>query len=70
LTGLPILPVGVHIVWKRQFHSWDRFQLPMPLSRCRVHMGPLIRVPPQIGEEERETFRQLVETQLRAVTTD
>jgi hypothetical protein len=70
LTGLPILPVGVHIVWKRQFHSWDRFQLPLPLSPCRVRMGPLIRVPPQIGEEERGAFRRIVEAQLRALTTD
>ena len=70
LTGLPILPVSVHILWKRQVRSWDGFQLPLPLSRCRVRAGPLIHVPPQIGEAEREGFRQLVETQLRAVTTD
>jgi lysophospholipid acyltransferase (LPLAT)-like uncharacterized protein len=70
LTGLPILPVSVHIFWKRQFRSWDGFQLPLPFSRCRVRLGSMVRVPRDLSEAEHEVFRQLVETRLRALTQD
>src|SRR5207245_2002111 len=34
LTGLPIVPVSYHLRWKIQLKSWDRFQVPLPFSRC------------------------------------
>ncbi len=28
--------------WKYEFNSWDRFILPFPFSRCRIHFGPIL----------------------------
>ena len=40
------------------FRSWDRFAVPLPFSRVRcVSLHPLV-VPPGIGTDELETYRQ------------
>ena len=39
LTGLPIVPVSYHVNWKIQLKSWDRFQIPLPFSRCEMYFG-------------------------------
>lgn len=44
LSGLPIVPVGVYLSNKIRFKSWDRYQLPLPLSRCIVYMGDAISI--------------------------
>ncbi|HTA95249.1 MAG TPA: lysophospholipid acyltransferase family protein, partial [Verrucomicrobiae bacterium] len=36
LTGLPIVPVSYHVNWKIRVKSWDRFQIPLPFSRCEM----------------------------------
>ena len=37
LTGLPIIPVSYHATWKIRVKSWDRFQIPLPFSRCEMN---------------------------------
>jgi len=44
LSKLPIVPVGVHLSDKIRFNSWDRYQLPLPLSKCVVYMGNAISI--------------------------
>lgn len=39
LTGYPIVPVGVRMKRKYEFHSWDKFNLPLPFSKCVVEIG-------------------------------
>ena len=70
LTGLPIIPVSYHADWKKTLRSWDRFQLPLPFTRCEVRFGPPLRVPRAAGEEEREKLRQELAQRMKAITVD
>ena len=70
LTGLPIVPVSYHLRWKIRAKSWDRFQIPLPFSRCMVRLGEPVSVPRQSGQDEREALRQRLEQRLRALTRD
>ena len=54
LTGLPILPASYHLPWKWQLRSWDRFQIPLPFSRCDLRFGDPFLVPRTASEEERD----------------
>lgn len=70
LTGLPIVPASFHLQWKRQMKSWDRFQVPLPFSRCQVRLGAPIRIPRDADDAERETCRRQLEESLRTITED
>jgi lysophospholipid acyltransferase (LPLAT)-like uncharacterized protein len=50
--------------------SWDRFQIPLPFTRCVMHLTPPIWVPREASEPEREEIRKQVEERLRSVTVD
>jgi lysophospholipid acyltransferase (LPLAT)-like uncharacterized protein len=39
LSGRPIVPVGIGARRARYFSSWDRFMLPLPLSRVNIVFG-------------------------------
>ena len=62
VTGLPIIPYSCQLDWKIQLKSWDRFQIPLPFSRCEMTFGQPIRVPREATDAE---FAQLGE-ELRA----
>jgi lysophospholipid acyltransferase (LPLAT)-like uncharacterized protein len=70
LTGLPIIPASYYLGWKVQAKSWDRFQIPLPFSRCEVMIGKPVRVPREASDEERETLRQQLEQTLREISRD
>jgi len=70
VTGLPIVPASYHLQWKIQLKSWDRFQIPLPFSRCEITIGQVMRVPREASDTERESLRQQLETELRAITRD
>jgi lysophospholipid acyltransferase (LPLAT)-like uncharacterized protein len=70
ITGLPILPASYHLSWKIQIKSWDRFQIPLPFSRCDVYMGRPIRVPREATAEQHEALRVELETLLQGLTKD
>lgn len=70
LTGLPIVPVSYHLNWKIRPRSWDRFQIPLPFTRCEVTVGRVFRVPREASDAERETLRLQLEAELRAITKD
>jgi lysophospholipid acyltransferase (LPLAT)-like uncharacterized protein len=70
VTGLPLVPVSYHLRWKIQLKSWDRFQIPLPFSRCDVFTGRVTRVPREASDAEREELRRQLETELRAITRD
>ena len=51
-TERPIVAVTYELSWKFELNSWDRFQVPLPFSACRlVTCGP-IPVPADASEEE------------------
>jgi hypothetical protein len=70
LTGLPIVPVTYNLAWKIQVKSWDRFQIPLPFSRCEMIFEKPIVVPREVTEAEREKLRVELESKLRAISKD
>jgi lysophospholipid acyltransferase (LPLAT)-like uncharacterized protein len=70
VTGLPIVPASYHLQWKIQLKSWDRFQIPLLFSRCEIIIGQVMRVPREASDAERESLRQQLEAELRAITRD
>ena len=70
LSGLAIVPVAFHLNWKFRLKSWDHFQIPLPFARCEITTGRLIRVPREATDADRETLRQQLEAELRAITRD
>ena len=57
LTGLPIVPLGCQARRKVRFKSWDRFQLPWPLTRCDVAFGKPLEVPRKATDEQRNALK-------------
>jgi lysophospholipid acyltransferase (LPLAT)-like uncharacterized protein len=70
LTGRPILPVSYNLRWKIQLKSWDRFQIPLPFTRCDVRAGDLMTVPSDASEEERNRLREELQSALMRITED
>lgn len=70
ITGLPIIPFAFHAPWKIQFKSWDRFQAPLPFSRCDLIAAKPLIVPREASEAEREKLRCELEERLLSITRD
>ena len=70
VTGLPILPASYYLRWKIQAKSWDRFQIPLPFSRCEMLLGQPVRVPREATDAEREVLRQQLERTLKEISRD
>jgi lysophospholipid acyltransferase (LPLAT)-like uncharacterized protein len=61
-TGRPIVAIDNRIAWKIELKSWDKFQIPLPFSRCDLSTAEMIRVPENADEEElTEIARRLEE---------
>lgn len=69
-TGLPLLAASYHLNWKISLNSWDKFQIPLPFSRCEVSVGKVFQVPRELTAEGRAKLRDEVEAELRAITRD
>ena len=70
VTGLPIVPASCHLGWKIRLKSWDRFQLPVPFSKCVVHFGSPVRIPRDASDAEREALRSKLEASMQELSTD
>jgi lysophospholipid acyltransferase (LPLAT)-like uncharacterized protein len=70
VSGCPIIPVGARVHGKLQLKSWDRFQIPMPLSRCELVSGKPIYIPRDATGQERERVRLELEAELRRMNPD
>jgi len=69
LTGLPIVPASYRLAWKYVVKSWDRFQVPLPFSRCDVVIHEVLRVPREATEQQRESARLELERRMRAISS-
>jgi lysophospholipid acyltransferase (LPLAT)-like uncharacterized protein len=67
VTGLPIVPVTCQTRWKLTLKSWDRFQIPLPLSRCELLLHTPILVSREADPAEREQRRQELEVSLSSI---
>jgi len=70
VTGLPLIPASYHLSWKIQVKSWDRFQIPLPFSRCDIAVGRILSVPREATAAEREELRKQLEAELIAISRD
>ena len=70
LTGQPIIPVSYDLQWKACLRSWDRFQAPLPFSRCEVHLGKPVLVPRETSDATREELRLSLEETLKGLARD
>lgn len=70
LTGAPILPISLSFQWKKEFSSWDRFQLPLPFSKVFVFYGNPVRVPAEADGNTLEEKRRELEDRLNEVTAE
>lgn len=63
-SGVSIIPATVHYSWKWELPSWDRFQIPLPGSICRLVIGPNILPPPSPDPNTFEEARRQLEEAL------
>jgi hypothetical protein len=57
-TGRPIVSVTTYLGWKKVLNSWDRFQVPLPFSRCKLVSGEPLFVPPEATEADLEKLAE------------
>lgn len=68
VSGLPIVPYSCRLGWKLVVKSWDRFEIPLPFSRCEMTFGDPIRVPREATAAERARLREQLQSVLLAGT--
>lgn len=61
LTGRPIVPLGFEARSKIRARSWDKFQIPLPFTKCVFSFGEPIFVPREADDAERERIRAKLE---------
>lgn len=68
-TGMPIVPASFNLTRKWQLSSWDRFQIPVPLSAYQLEFGDVLKIPK--GEERPvEADLATLQSRLMAITRD
>ena len=70
LTGLPIIPFSYHAPRKFRARSWDRFQIPLPFSRCEMNVAAPVRVPREASDADRDVLRNELERALKEISPD
>lgn len=70
MTGHPILPCSYRLSWKITLKSWDRFQIPLPFSRCDIFTGEMIRVSREATDDDLAQGREELQKALMALTRD
>lgn len=70
VTGSPIIPLSSHIHKKITVNSWDRFQIPLPFSRCDLRFGSPIYIPKNATPEDLQKAQLQLEKAMMAITTD
>lgn len=69
-TGFPIIPLAYSARKRKLFHSWDRFMLPLPWTKCVLVYGRPISIPKAIGADSTAftAYMRTVEDELNRVT--
>jgi lysophospholipid acyltransferase (LPLAT)-like uncharacterized protein len=64
-TGALLLPVAAHCNWKITLRSWDRCEIPLPFSRCRIVLGKPVSIPPDTDKPTLNKYKDSIEETLR-----
>jgi lysophospholipid acyltransferase (LPLAT)-like uncharacterized protein len=70
VTGLPIIAVTCNTYRKACLKSWDRFQIPLPFSRCELKLNKPMFVPREACAVRREELRRELEASLNNGSMD
>jgi lysophospholipid acyltransferase (LPLAT)-like uncharacterized protein len=70
ISGAPIIATSLYLPWKIQLKSWDRFQIPLPFTRCEIRFSDPLYVPRNATPTEREQLRRELEKRLLDITMD
>lgn len=55
--GVPIIPIKINYYNKIFLKSWDKFQIPLPFSKCDVYFGDKYYYESFLNETELEIFK-------------
>ena len=66
LTGRKIVPTTYHLAMRWELNSWDKFQIPVPFTACRLILGKPIEVPRDATPEQMEQLAQELSQKLSA----
>lgn len=64
---VPIIPLAVASRCKKTFHTWDRFELPLPFSRLALLVGDPLWVRPEARGAALESLRLELEARLNGL---
>ena len=59
-TQRPIVTVSYKLSWKFELNSWDRFQVPLPFSSCRLVTHGPFSVPENASEKDLDAINATV----------
>lgn len=68
MAGVPIMPVAISASRRKVVNSWDRFIVPMPISRFSAIVGEPVEIDRNADETQTEAARMKLETQLIDMT--
>lgn len=63
-TDRPVIPAGVAFTQRWQFNSWDRFEVPRPMTDVFIVTGEPLRAPAGLRASELEPFRLSVQHEM------
>ena len=67
LTGKPMLPMAYAARWAWRFPTWDRFVLPLPLSRVALVIGEPVTVPRGLDAASLEAWQERMRAELESL---
>ncbi len=67
LTGKPMVPMAYAAKWVWRFPTWDRFVLPLPLSRVVLAIGEPVTVPRGLDAASLEDWQERMRAELEAL---
>lgn len=68
--NVPVVPLAINYSSYWSLKSWDGFRIPKPWAKITLVIGPEIRIPEELTEEEMESWRVRVERELNEVSVD
>jgi hypothetical protein len=64
-TGFPIIPIKIDYSKKKILHkSWDKFEIPLPFSECKVYFGKSYFYEEFLKDDELQDYKQEISSQM------
>lgn len=64
-TGFPVIPVKIDYITKKVLYkSWDKFEIPLPFSKCKVSFGKSYSYREFLSNDKLQKFKQEISSQM------